>query len=74
MSMASTAAAFLANMEWMWQRVSYTIDRTLAVSYDIGLDVMVPAISLAGVTLVSTLLGIRVLVLLALGIYSAYSV
>ncbi|KAL4749465.1 hypothetical protein BDW72DRAFT_214052 [Aspergillus terricola var. indicus] len=74
MSMAFTAAAFLANKEWLRQRIEYPGDRTLTISYDMGSDVKVPAISLAGVTLVSTLLGIQVLGLLALGIYSTYSV
>ncbi|KAL4811709.1 hypothetical protein BDW67DRAFT_171433 [Aspergillus spinulosporus] len=74
MSMIFTAVAFLANRERVRQQAKYTIDRTLAVSYDMGSDLKMPAISLTGVTLASILLGIQILGLLALDIYSAYSV
>ncbi|KAL4789840.1 hypothetical protein BDV19DRAFT_373524 [Aspergillus venezuelensis] len=68
-----TAAAFLANREWMKHRVSSRSYATLEVSFDLGADTQVPSSSLAGVIVISTLLGVHVLSLLALGLYSAWS-
>ncbi|KAL4955506.1 hypothetical protein BDW69DRAFT_160697 [Aspergillus filifer] len=73
LSKTFTAAAFLANREWIKYRVSDRYDRTLTVSLDSGADTQVPSISLAGVIVISTLLGIHVLSLLALGLYSVWS-
>ncbi|KAL4987782.1 hypothetical protein BDW68DRAFT_177535 [Aspergillus falconensis] len=69
-----TAAAFFANKEWMRGRTIYRDDRTLTISHNMGSDLKVPAISLAGVILVSILLGVHVLALLVLGGYSSWSV
>ncbi|KAL4939323.1 hypothetical protein BDV06DRAFT_38288 [Aspergillus oleicola] len=70
---AFTAAAFLANQAWMRHHIASKTDRSLLVTYDLGTDTKVPSISLAGVVVVSVLLGVHVLSLLALGLYSAWS-
>ncbi|KAL5043589.1 hypothetical protein BDW71DRAFT_216199 [Aspergillus fruticulosus] len=69
-----TAAAFFANKQWTRGRTMYRDDRTLTISHNMGSDLKVPAISLAGVILVSILLGVHVLGLLVLGGYSSWSV
>ncbi|KAL4868288.1 hypothetical protein BDV12DRAFT_197342 [Aspergillus spectabilis] len=68
---AFTSAAFLANKA----RLEHDFGgwSGLDVSYDMGADTQVPAISTAGVVVVSALLGLRVAALLGLGVYAAWS-
>ncbi|KAJ7074106.1 hypothetical protein C8F01DRAFT_1272425 [Mycena amicta] len=66
---AFTSAAFLANQAWM---TSIT-DGDLWVSYDLGADILVPVISRTAMIALSTLLGVYLLSLLSLAIYSVWS-
>lgn len=72
---AFNAAAYIATKAWLEDNVS-TIDffrDSLAVSSDMGADSLIPVISLAGVVVVSILLGIQLLILFAMAIYAAWS-
>ncbi|KAF8801745.1 hypothetical protein BYT27DRAFT_7261657 [Phlegmacium glaucopus] len=65
---AFESAAFLANEAWLKNSITYP---TFTVSYDAGADTMVPAISRAGIILISLLLAMDLLSLLAMALYSA---
>lgn len=68
------AAAFIATKRWLEHPVVATsFSEARKVSFDMGVDTQVPVISVAGVIVVSALLGINVLALLLLGLYSAWS-
>lgn len=60
------AAVYLANEAWL---LSATLP-SLSVSYDLGTDTLVPAISLPGIVIISILLGIYLFMLVALAVYS----
>ncbi|OJJ49039.1 hypothetical protein ASPZODRAFT_13776 [Penicilliopsis zonata CBS 506.65] len=68
MANAFTAAALLANQAWF-----QTLDGQLYVYKDFGTDVEVPSISLAGIVVVSALMGLYMIPLLLLAIYSSLS-
>lgn len=59
------ASAFLANEIWL----TY-YDDSISVSYDLGADHQVPTMSLAGMIVISALLGIYLSFLLAMAFYS----
>lgn len=64
---AFTAAMFLANEAWLLS----SMERNLEIYYDYGVDTLVPAISLAGIILISILLGTYLICLLALAVYGS---
>ncbi|KAI9368310.1 hypothetical protein BJX61DRAFT_546660 [Aspergillus egyptiacus] len=64
-------AAFLANKARLEH--GFGDYQSLTVYYDMGADTRIPEISTAGVVVVSVLMGLHVAVLLALGIYAAWS-
>ncbi|KAL3487213.1 hypothetical protein BJX62DRAFT_246176 [Aspergillus germanicus] len=70
-----TTAAYLSHKAWMGQGAvepsSYR-DR-FTVSFDMGVDREKPVISQTGMIVVSTLLGVHVLSLFALGVYAAWT-
>ncbi|KAJ6529670.1 hypothetical protein B0H19DRAFT_1274063 [Mycena capillaripes] len=59
-------AAFLANQAWMLS----AFDGRLMVQYDLGADMQVPVLSLTGITVVSVVLGLFLLVLLGVAVYA----
>ncbi|KAJ6506355.1 hypothetical protein C8R47DRAFT_967398 [Mycena vitilis] len=63
---AFCAAAFLANQAWMLS--AFTTQ--LKISYDMGVDMQIPVVSLTGIIVVSVVLGLFLLVLLALALYA----
>ncbi|KAF8813277.1 hypothetical protein BYT27DRAFT_7181160 [Phlegmacium glaucopus] len=67
---AFESAAFLANEAWLQ---SSTLAPSFSVSYDAGADMVVPAISPAGILLISVLLAVDLLSLLAMALYSAWT-
>ncbi|KAF8812041.1 hypothetical protein BYT27DRAFT_6431049 [Phlegmacium glaucopus] len=67
---AFESAAFLANEAWLKYNALFP---TFAVSYDAGTDTVVPAISRAGINLISLLLAVDLLSLLAMTLYSAWT-
>lgn len=67
---AFNAAAFLANQAWLLNQINAGVS-TLTVSYDLGDDLEIPQISLAGMILISMLLGLDLAMLLALAIYAS---
>ena len=69
---AFTSAAFLANEAWMLNPAG-TGDGSLWVTYDLGADSQIPVISKTGMIVISTLLGLDLLCLLALAIYSSWT-
>jgi hypothetical protein len=74
LSNAFTSAAFLANQAWLMRNVGPDQgqgQRTLTVNYDLGADTVVPTISRAGIIVVSVVLGLFVIGLFALAVYSA---
>ncbi|KAJ5175919.1 uncharacterized protein N7482_001796 [Penicillium canariense] len=66
---AFAASAFLANDAMMADAYRFP---SLSVSYSLGVDMQIPAISREGIILVSVLLGLDLLCLLAMAIYSAW--
>jgi hypothetical protein len=65
------AAVFMANHLWLLKSRSVKEEgRSLLISYDMGIDTKVPAMSLAGMIVVSVLLG---LFLIGLGIMALYA-
>ncbi|KAL2811415.1 hypothetical protein BJX63DRAFT_444099 [Aspergillus granulosus] len=70
---AFNAAAFIATKKWLEHPMMATFSGDRRVNFDMGADTQVPVISLAGITVVSALLGLHVLALLLLGLYSAWS-
>lgn len=66
---AFTSAAFIANGVWMVDNPDIP-SGTLKVSYDMGTDTQRPSISLAGIIVVSVLLGLDLLCLVVLAVYS----
>jgi hypothetical protein len=71
---AFTSAAFLANQAWLMRNVGVQQgqgQRTLTVNYDLGADTVVPTISRAGIIVVSAVLGLFIIGLFALAVYSA---
>ncbi|KAK4554813.1 hypothetical protein LTR86_007961 [Recurvomyces mirabilis] len=73
MGNAFDAAAFLATKAWLENQIPNS-GRTLSVSIDLGVDTQVPAISVAGIVFISTLLAIFLLSLLAMAIFSSMHV
>ncbi|KAL4902363.1 hypothetical protein BDW74DRAFT_158397 [Aspergillus multicolor] len=74
---AFTGAAYLSHKVWMEHStqnpdISLYLDE-FSVSFDMGQERQKPVISLAGIVVVSALLGLHVLSLLALGCYAAWS-
>lgn len=67
---AFTIAAYLANMAWI-SGGSY-LGNSLTVNYDIGVDTQKPAISLAGLIILSVLVGLDLVGLLATAIYASW--
>ncbi|KAI0966345.1 hypothetical protein F4678DRAFT_299914 [Xylaria arbuscula] len=65
---AFSTAAFLANEAWMTSNPS---NANFWVSYDLGADIQIPVISLAGKILISTLLGIYLFGVLCMALYAA---
>jgi MYXO-CTERM domain-containing protein len=65
---AFTAAAFLANEAWFLN--DYYGDLRLTVSYDFGADTNVPEMSRAGMIIISILLGLDLVCLFGLALYS----
>ncbi|KAJ5317150.1 hypothetical protein N7508_001658 [Penicillium antarcticum] len=61
-----TIAAFLANQAWMEHSHG-----GLMITYDMGADTQVPTISVAGITVVSILLGLLICILLPLALYAS---
>ena len=70
---AFSAAAFLANQEWMMNNIE-SGSRTLSISFDYGADTQAPTISRVGMILISVLLSIDLIALFAMGIYASFSV
>ncbi|KAL2851142.1 hypothetical protein BJY01DRAFT_209270 [Aspergillus pseudoustus] len=71
---AFTAAAYLSHKVWMEQDGdSEPYAGIFGVGFDMGVDRQKPIISLAGIVVVSVLLGIHVLALLVLGAFAAWS-
>ncbi|TVY18487.1 hypothetical protein LARI1_G005501 [Lachnellula arida] len=70
---AFTSASFLANQAWLMNNIQGSSQRSLTVAWDSGVDTEVPTISLAGIILISILLGIDLLALLAMAIYASFS-
>lgn len=68
---AFQSAAFLANHAWMLNDL-YS-GRSLSVSFDMGVDTQAPAISRAGLILISVLLGLYLVILLLLAVYATWS-
>ncbi|PIG81868.1 hypothetical protein AARAC_003675 [Aspergillus arachidicola] len=66
---AFTSAAFLANDMLMTNNFQ---SQTISISYDMGADVPKPDISRGGIIFVSILLGLYLICLLALALYSAW--
>lgn len=66
------AAAFLATKAWLENQVRPD-QRTLTVGYDMGADTQVPAISRAGIIVISMLLAIFLLSLYAMALYSTWT-
>jgi hypothetical protein len=66
---AFVAASFLANQAWM--ESLNPLCNNLVIPYDNGLDTQVPVISMAGLVLISILLGLHLLILMVLGTWSA---
>ena len=66
---AFAASAFLANDAMMADPSHYP---SLDVSYSLGVDMQIPSMSREGIILVSVLLGLDLLCLLAIAIYSAW--
>ncbi|KAE8421448.1 hypothetical protein BDV36DRAFT_280754 [Aspergillus pseudocaelatus] len=66
---AFTSAAFLANDMLMMNNFQ---KQTIGISYDMGADVQKPDISRGGIIFVSILLGLFLICLLALALYSAW--
>lgn len=64
---AFTAAAYVAHEVWLKSVDS----KDWKVDYDYGADIIVPAISLAGIITISVLMGVFLTMLLALAIYGA---
>ncbi|KAJ5610595.1 hypothetical protein N7510_007314 [Penicillium lagena] len=69
MENAFAASAFLANDAMMATANQYP---SLDVSYSLGVDMQIPSISREGIIFVSVLLGLDLLCLLAIAIYSAW--
>jgi hypothetical protein len=67
---AFASAAFLAIDTIMMN--PYTGSKSINLSYDMGADLQIPSISRAGVIFISVLLGLHLLFLLALSLYSAW--
>ncbi|KAL3457441.1 hypothetical protein BJX64DRAFT_17811 [Aspergillus heterothallicus] len=70
---AFSAAAYLHHEVWMEDGDEDPYAPNFSVSFDMGTDRQKPVVSLAGVIVVSALLGIHVLALLALAGYAAWS-
>lgn len=70
---AFASAIILATEQWLtsWPGGDGSGSESLLVFYDEGEDLLIPAVSLAGMVLVSTLLTVYLSCLLALAIYSA---
>ncbi|KAE8140900.1 hypothetical protein BDV38DRAFT_279876 [Aspergillus pseudotamarii] len=66
---AFTSAAFLANDMLMMNNFQ---EQTIGISYDMGADVQKPDISRGGIIVVSILLGLFLICLLVLALYSAW--
>ena len=73
LSNAFTSASFLANQAWLMNNIPDPSYRSLTIAWDSGADTEVPTISLAGIILISTLLGIDLLALFAMAIYASFS-
>ncbi|PGH12453.1 hypothetical protein AJ79_04289 [Helicocarpus griseus UAMH5409] len=69
---AFAAAAFLTTDMWHQQAVGEGSQSTADLNWDMGVDQQIPALSLAGMILVSILLGLYLASLLALSVYSAW--
>lgn len=65
---AFSTAAFIANEAWMTSKLP---DPSFSVEYDLGADTEIPVISLAGIVLISTLLGLYLLGVLSMALYGA---
>ena len=65
-------AAYLANKEWLkpWSGISQDSFRSIGVSYDRGIDVVKPKISNAVIIVSSLLLGLHILGLIFLALYT----
>jgi hypothetical protein len=68
-----TAAAFLANQNWLLNQAPASGGDHLAVYYDRGMEIQAPIISTAGIVIVSVLLGLYLVVLFALAVYAAWT-
>lgn len=67
-----SAAAFLANQAWMNNNIDQGL-MSLTVNFDMGADTKIPVISRTGVILISTLLGLYILIILSLATYAWWS-
>ena len=70
LSNAFTASAYLANMAWISHKDSFNC--SLSVMYDMGADSKKPTISLAGIIIMSILIGLDLLGLLATALYASW--
>ena len=69
---AMNAAAFLATKAWMDNQVP-SIGHSLSVEYDLGIETLIPSISLAGIVVISALYFIFLLSLLATAAYASFT-
>ncbi|OOF93317.1 hypothetical protein ASPCADRAFT_508493 [Aspergillus carbonarius ITEM 5010] len=67
---AFTIAAYLSNMAWMAE--GNAISNTLTVAFDMGADSQKPAISRAGILVVSVLIGVDLVGLLVTAVYASW--
>jgi hypothetical protein len=68
---AFNSAAFLANQAWMLNDIS--LQRSLRITFDMGADAQVPAISRGSLIVISVLLGLYITILLTLAVYATWS-
>ncbi|KAH8587037.1 hypothetical protein B0O99DRAFT_747884 [Bisporella sp. PMI_857] len=73
LSNAFTAAAFLANQNWLLSQATTFGGEHLSLFYDEGMEIQAPVISTAGIIIVSVLLGLYLAALLALAVYAAWT-
>lgn len=68
---AFSAAAFLANRNWVESNVPFGYEKSLTVSYGLGEDTVVLSISVGGVVVISVLLGVYLAALTAVAVYAS---
>jgi len=73
LSNAFTAAAFLANQNWLLNQQGVIGGSHLVVYYDEGMEIQAPVISMTGTIAVSVLLGLYLVTLFSLAVYAAWT-